>query len=288
MSRKYAYLVIVLATLAAMAGVTTTGYAQFRGRGFGGGWGYVEDNLLQPHENPKESFTFCRIRYTSVGGGFRWDTDYPDSDINFSMRLSELTTIKVNRDEQGKIQHDIVRITDEKLYRYPFVYMLEVGNLMFSDEEVEILRDYLFRGGFLMVDDFWGDYAWDNFQMQIERVFPPEQYPECEIFDIPLDHEIFNCVFKITEVPQVPAINRYYQWKETGDAYEHNYAAVDKRPHCRGIQDKDGRLMVVIMHNTDLGDGWEREAEHPGYFEEFSVKRAYPMGINIVTYAMTH
>jgi hypothetical protein len=140
------------------------------------------------------------------------------------------------------------------------------------------------RGGFLLVDDFWGDYAWANWEYEIGRVFPPDEYP---IVDIPLNHPIFHCVFDIKEVPQVPAINQFWEWQMTGNTYE-GQPTIDPSPHCRGIFDKNGRLMIVMMHNTDLGDGWEREGENEGYFREFSVKKAYPMGINIVVYAMTH
>lgn len=274
-----------------VAGLMVVAAADFTGSagaqlGHLGTRGMLEQNLVRDIF-PGDTFTFCRVMYRDDGRGWGWQTDYPDSDINFSLRLSELTTIKINTDDRGRPQHAIVRLTDEELFNYPFIYMLEVGNLWFSNEEAENLREYLQRGGFLLVDDFWGDVAWNNFAMEMEKVFPPDRYPESQIVDIPLDHELFHVVFDIDKVPQVPAINRYYYWKQTGDAYE-GQPTTDPSPHCRGIFDKNGRLMAVIMHNTDLGDGWEREAEHPGYFEEFSVKRAYPMGINIVAYAMTH
>lgn len=277
------YASIGLAALAAIALASPRGQAQFRLRNW-------TDQNLSRDIHPGEHFTFCRIRFTSDGWdwGGGWRTDYPDSDINFSLRLSELTTIKVNRDENGRIVHDIVNLTDEKLFDYPFVYMLEVGNLYFSDAEAKALRTYLLRGGFLLVDDFWGDDAWDNFAMEMEKVFPPLAFPRSAIRDIPVAHELFHCVFEIKEVPQIPSIGHFMYWRQTGDTYERGHRTTDPSPHCRGIFDAGGRLMVVIMHNTDLGDGWEREAAHPGYFEEFSKKKAYPMGINIVTYAMTH
>jgi hypothetical protein len=270
-------------------------------RGYGSfyGWGYedtLEENLTRDIF-PGNAFTFCRVQYSSDlrgghaaglrggqwGGG--WRTDYPASDQNFPLRLSELTTIDVNRDASGNIEHAVVRITDPELFNYPFIYMVEVGALHFSAEERETLRSYLLRGGFLMVDDFWGDAAWDNWEYQIGQVLPPEEYP---LVDIPLSHPLFNIVFEIKEVPQVPAVSYYEQWRQTGDTYENREYARDTSAKCRGIFDKKGRLIVVAMHNTDLGDGWEREGEHEGFFREFSVKRAYPMGINIVVYAMTH
>jgi len=269
-------------------------------RGRGRDWDRGPIDIPERDIFPSNCFTFCRIEYNSARGrggrgwggrgrsGGGWRTDFPDSDINFSVRLAELTTINVNRNERGKVNFAVIRLTDHDLFNYPFIYMLEVADLMFSDEDTERLRSYLLRGGFLLVDDFWGDYAWSNWEYEIGRVFPPAEYP---IVDIPLDHPIFHCVFDLKEVPQIPAIGSFRYWQETGITYErdHDYSYTgDTSPHCRGIFDKNGRLMVVMMHNTDLGDGWEREGENEGYFREFSVKRAYPMGINIVVYAMTH
>ena len=121
--------------------------------------------------------------------------------------------------------------------------------------------------------------------MELKRVFP-----ERDPFEVPLEHEIFQCVYKMKEKPQVPAINaaygrrdgRYGTWEWSDDGSD------TSTPHYRAITDDNDRIMVFICHNTDLGDGWEREAEAQWYFDEFSVKKAYPMGINIVTYAMTH
>ncbi len=265
--------------------------------GFPGGWrgpwrgerGGMRANESNKDIFPGNSFTFCRVQYLSYDGrgwdrGGNWRTDFPDSDINFSMRLEELTTIKVNRDEKGEIEHAVVRLTDKELFNYPFIYMLQVENISFSKEEGEALRSYLLKGGFLHVDDFWGTRALEWFQQQFEEyVFPPEKYPECRIMDIRLDHPIFHIVFDIKEVPQIPGLGF---WQGTGQTSERG--ADSAVPHCKGVFDKDGRLMVVITHNTDLGDGWEEEAQDPEYFREFSAKKAYPLGINIVVYAMTH
>lgn len=235
---------------------------------------------------PQNTFTFCRLKYSSWGAGWGWDTDYPDSDLNFSMRLEELTNIKVNRDENGRIKHAVVDLMDEDLFNYPFLYMLEVGQLTFSKEEQERLREYLLRGGFLMVDDFWGDAAWENWVVEIAGVLPPDRFP---MKPVPLDHAIFNIVFPVKEVPQVPSVGHYPDWVRSGNTYEWRYPTTDPSPHCKGIWDEDGeRLMVVVLHNTDLGDGWEREGDNEGYFKHFSAKKAYPLGINIVVYAMTH
>ncbi|MBN2326351.1 MAG: DUF4159 domain-containing protein [Candidatus Omnitrophica bacterium] len=243
--------------------------------------------FIEPERDifPGNGFTFCRLRYNSNPGGWRgrggsWLTDYPDSDLNFSQRLSELTTIQVNRSAGGAIQHAIVGLMEADLFNYPFLYTLEVEGLYFSEAESKRLRSYLLRGGFLMVDDFWGSNAWANFEYEIGKALPPEDYP---IVDIPLDHEIFHIVFQVNEVPQIPGIDWWYRTGMTAEPREGS-----QEPHCRGIFDKKGRLMVVILHNTDLGDGWEEEARNPIYFREFSARKAYPLGINIVVYAMTH
>ncbi len=229
-------------------------------------------------------FTFVRIKYESLdvpgrrGGG--WYTDYRASDLNFSLRLQQLTSLKVDPEPI------VLELTDDRLFDYPFIYIIEPGALLFSEEEVQALRRYCLNGGFLMVDDFWGDYQYNNLRQQLARVFP-ERTP----FEVPLAHEIFQCVYPLKEKPQVPSIGTAYRMQngEAERTWENARDGSDTRtPHYRAITDDKDRIMVFICHNTDLGDGWEREGDDPWYFEEFSVKKAYPMGINIVTYAMTH
>lgn len=223
-------------------------------------------------------FTFVRVEYESYGGRGRWGggcwTDWPDSDLNFSYRLQQLTSLKVAP------QPISLRLTDERLFDHPFLYMIEPGALFFSDEEVVALRRYLLNGGFLMVDDFWGDYEYENFREQMRRVFPDRDPVE-----LPVEHEIFRCVYPLKEKPQVPSI---HAWMNGGGSQEWGHGGDTAEAHYKAIFDDKGRMMAIICHNTDLGDGWEREGESPEYFKEFSEKKSYPMGINIVTYAMTH
>lgn len=221
----------------------------------------------------QEAFTFVRVQYTSASdyyGRGKWLTDYPDSDLNFAYRIQQLTSL--DADPVGKI----LRLTDPELLDYPWIYMIEPGDIFLTDPEVEGLRRYLERGGFMMVDDFWGEDEWQMFYQQMKRVFPDRE-PQ----DVPLEHEIFHCVYDLDEKPQIPSINAALNGYRTerADAEQANY---------RAIYDDKGRMMVFICHNTDLGDGWEREGESAWYFREFSEKRAYPLGINIVVYAMTH
>lgn len=227
-------------------------------------------------------FVFRRIHYRSARaygpwGYNKWEIDYPDADINLSFRLQQMTSIRTHPDG------DVITLTDPRLTDTPFVYMVEPGDLLLSEAEVENLRDYLLNGGFLMADDFWGDREWNNFQEQLERVFPGRK-----IVDLELDHPIFHCVFEIRSFPQVPNVRtgHYSQW--THVTWEEDKMPGSKDPHYRAIFDDDGRMMVMICHNTDNGDGWEREGESEYFFREFSEKQSYPLGINVLFYAMTH
>ena len=268
-------------------------FAQDRGRrgrgGYGGyGGGYynrgvpdITDRRGVPDwevdkEFKHDLFTFVRVRYRSYGRGGGWLTDYPDSDLNFPWRLQQLTSMKVDPEPK------VVELTDDALFDYPFIYMIEPGGLVFSDEEVAALRRYLLNGGFMMVDDFWGDEEWDNFYHEIKRVFP-----EFEPIELDVTHEIFNCVYPLNEKPQVPSIHAARRG-DPEQSYERSWDPSTHEPHYKAIFDAKGRMMVIICHNTDLGDGWEREGEDEWYFKTFSEPKSYPMGINIVFYAMTH
>ncbi len=227
-----------------------------------------------PEAFQEDTFRFVRIAYRSWAGGWygrqRWDTDGPDSELNFSFRLQQLTSIKVNPEPI------VLTLTDPRLFDYPFIYIVEPGYISLDDDEVQALRRYLLSGGFLMVDDFWGEEEWYNFQAEMKRVFPDRNAEE-----VPLSHEIFHCVYDLKEKPQIPSINV--------GAYGRTYERPDARtPHYKAFYDDDGRMVAFICHNTDLGDGWEREGVAEWYFREYSEKKAYPLGINIVTYAMTH
>jgi hypothetical protein len=223
-----------------------------------------------------DAFTFVRVHYDvdpenpGSSGQLRWSIDFPDSDLNLSWRLRQLTSIQVNPDGR------VLRLTEPDLARYPFLYLVEPGRLLLTDAEADALRRYLLNGGFLMFDDFWGEREWGVFERQMKKVFP-DRKP----VDLPQSHPIFHCVFDLRETPQVPGLPHY----QAGRTYERADA---KDPHYRGISDDKGRLMVLICHNTDMGDGWEREGEDEGYFRDHSEKFAYPLGVNIVFYAMTH
>ena len=222
-------------------------------------------------------FTFTRIRYERGGGwgrGGGWATDLPDSDLNLSWRLQQMTSMLV--DPNGRI----IRPTDPELANYPFVYIAEPGGLSFSEEEVAAMRKYLENGGFLLLDDFWGEAEWQNCEEEIRRVLPQRSFAE-----IPLTHPIYRSVFQIKEKAQVPNIDLGAA-SESGGSTAERYDA--EEVHHRAIFDDKGRPMVIALHNTDNGDGWEREGESAYYFKQFSERTAYPLAINIIFYVMTH
>jgi hypothetical protein len=242
-----------------------------------------------PPHFERDVFTFVRIiRDRDPEGAYSagsWITDFPDSDLNLSYRLQQMTSIKV--DPNGRV----LRLTDKDLFRYPFIYMVEPGALLLRDEEVAILRQYLLHGGFLMADDFWGEWQWDCFAEQVRRVFPERSF-----VDLPIEHPIFHCVFDLPgplNKLQVPNERLGAESQYTGVTWETHpqrdgSAEECTEMHVRGLYDDKGRLIVIATHNTDNGDGWEREGENDWFFHEFSEKRAFPLGINIIFYAMTH
>ncbi len=247
-------------------------------------WGYrYPPRFPESGDLDGDRFTFCRIQYDMVRReelGHGWNTDYPSSDVNFMIRLGQLTRVRINERHEEVPIHVVIRLTDEELYDCPFVFMSDVGTVGFSPEERERLREYLLRGGFLYVDDFWGNEAWDHWARQMDMVLPG--YP---ITDIPSGHQILNALYSIPEVPQVPSIQH---WSWTGGFSTSERGAESEEPHFRAIADEHGRLMVVMTHNTDIADGWEREGEDEEFFARFSVTKSYPLGINIVLYSMTH
>lgn len=252
----------------------------------GGGWGRFRS--APPRFPANEAafdggFNFCRVMYSSQwreAGGQGWSTDYPDADINFSIRYAELTKTRVSKQAGGQPNHFVTRLTDPYLSRCPFVLASDVGTMALRDDEVVALRDYLLKGGFLWADDFWGSNAWDNFEHTMARVLDPGQYP---FRDVGPDHPIYRTMFPMTALPQIPSINF---WRSTGgESSERGSDSI--HPHLRGITDAQGRFLVLATHNTDIADAWEREGEDPQYFYLYS-PNGYATAINILLYAMSH
>lgn len=224
----------------------------------------------------KDAFTFVRIRYERMGYGWGngWATDLPDSDLNLSFRLQQMTSLKVDPDGR------VISLTDPALLEFPFIYIVEPGGLYLSRREITALRKYLLNGGFLWLDDFWGEREWENCEEAMREVFPEHTFMELK-----LDHPLYHCVFEIKTKAQVPNIDLGRESQFHGITWERPDA---REVHHRGIFDEKGRLMVLATHNTDNGDGWEREGEDDYYFHNFSEKTAYPLGINVLFYIMTH
>ncbi|MBE7496925.1 MAG: DUF4159 domain-containing protein [Verrucomicrobiaceae bacterium] len=232
-------------------------------------------------ELPNDVFTFARLRYNSASGRYgrwrgsgKWATDYPDADLNFSYRLQQLTSLQVNPNGA------IVDIDAAQMKHYPFLYMIEPGNISLTDEEARLLREYMLNGGFVLVDDFWGEEEWEVFHVALRQIFPDRSFVE-----LPLEHEIFHMVFPLKFKPQIPSVGHAMAGRSQGITFERWDA---QTPHYRAVYDDKKRMVMLICHNTDLGDGWEEEGTDPWYFREFSEKYAYPLGINILFYALTH
>jgi hypothetical protein len=228
-------------------------------------------------------FNFCRIMYESVrreAGGMGWWTDYPSADVNLSIRLAELTKVRISRQPSGDPNHLVVRLTDEALFQCPFAIIEDAGTAAFSPEEVERLRQWLLKGGFLWVDDFWGERAWEAWRRELGRVLPPAEYP---IVPLTMDHPIFKTLFEVRRLPQIPSIQF---WRASGGLTSER-GAESAEPDVYGISDRRGRLMVLMTHDTDIADAWEREGEDPDFFYRFSVD-GYAVAINALLYTMTH
>jgi hypothetical protein len=232
------------------------------------------------------NFHFCRVLFTSDRREKQgWSTDYPGADINFSVRLAELTKVRVTLTHDGEEEVPdavVVRLTDDALFQCPFTLMQDAGTARFSDVEVERLRDYLVKGGFLFVSDYHGTYAKEQFDEEIGRVLPRSTYPVVDL--TPPDHPIWRTMFPVPRLPQMASIQT---WRRTGGSTLERWNENGAPPNARGIADAHGRLMVVMVHNSDIPDGWEREGEDPEYFFKFSPD-AYAVGIDVLLYAMTH
>ncbi|MEX0907843.1 MAG: DUF4159 domain-containing protein [Gemmatimonadota bacterium] len=221
-------------------------------------------------ERGPHAFYFTRAMYSDNrrgwgGGGRSWRTDFPKADIQFLIVLRRLTNLDAYEREHP------VHLADPELRRFPFIYMLEVGSIGLTPEESDGLRGYMLAGGFVFIDDFWGDNEWRNFEEQMRRTLP--EYP---IVDLPRDHPILSSFYKIDEILQVPAVGRVRNPSECGPC----------QPTVRAMFDEEGRLMMMINWNTDIGDAWEW-AEQPYYPTEYSTF-AYQMGVNAIVYAMSH
>ena len=277
---KLARIALSLSCAAAvLAGLTAAGaFAQQRFREGSLGARYA------PPQMPDASFVVCRIAYRSVRVepmGIGWQTDYPFAEINLSTRLSELTKTRISRQHGGQPNHFVVRLTDDALFNCPVTMASDVGSLGFTAGEIDRLRLYLLKGGFLWVDDFWGSAAWRQWSAEISKVLPPSEYP---IEDVAHDDPVLRSMFDVETVPQITNIQF---WRGVGGQSTSERGEDSAEAHLRVIRDHSGRIVVLMTHNTDVADSWEREGEDPGFFLQFSPK-GYAFGINVLLHAMTH
>ena len=201
--------------------------------------------------------------------GWGWATDYPGGDCKFMGGIHRLTGMRVDPNP------NVIGIMDPDLFKYPFIYAVEVGGMYFNDQDAARLREYFLRGGFLHVDDFWGMRERMNFEEQMKKVFPDRP-----IERLPLNHEIFHTFFDIDKLIQVPGQGGGCYGGPTWEV------ADETDPRVYGISDDKGRLMVVATYNFDLGDAWEY-MDLRCYPEKYSGE-AYRMGLNFMIYAMSH
>src|SRR5262245_57415489 len=230
---------------------------------------FTRRNNLHRNSHNKAEFTFARLRYGGIGWGEGWMTDYPKADEQFVIGLRNWCRSSLDISDDPTT----TGMDGKEIFRYPFVYAVEPGHMELSEKDAAELREYLLRGGFLMLDDFWGEYEWRNVQEQMRKVFP-----EHSIQELPLDHPIFHCYFDIDEVVQVPNVRYIY----TGITHEKG----GYTPHYEAIVDETGRVMVFIARNADNGDAWEW-IDEPRYPLKFGLA-AYKLGMNVIVYAMTH
>jgi hypothetical protein len=250
-------------------------------------------NWTNPRGFEKDVFTFARVIFrvgisTAVGVGqgrrLGWWVDYPDADLNFSYRLQQLTSIRVDPDGR------VLKLTDPTLFDFPFILMEHPGYMRLSNDEVRALRHYLQVGGTLVVIDFWNTTEWNGFAAQMKRVLPERDWTELNT-----DHPLFSCVFDLRvpmqqlQVPTMQFWNRDYDINDPNSRLQTvERGEGSKYMSVRAWHDDKGRMMILAVHNSDITDGWEREGEQDDYFRTFSEPVSYPFGINMVFYLMTH
>lgn len=236
---------------------------------------------LPPDWSEPAEFVFGRLMYPSFNFGGRWRSrgdwrqgfsswtiDYPASDRHFCQVLRRLTRVNVRSVEQPVNLDD----GDDPFY-WPWLYGVEVGRWELTTPQTAKLREYLLRGGFLMVDDFHGTQEWAVFMESMRHVFPDRQLVDLETSD-----PIFHVLYDLETRYQIPGL----QFVRSGRTWEQDGI----EPRWRGIFDDHGRLMVAICHNMDLGDAVEH-ADNPRYPERFSAL-ALRIFTNYAVYAMTH
>ena len=317
--------ILVSALGALVAGICVAQFERGRGRGDFRGGGYGQNGPWVPTEGSgwvnedtvrtaretishstgtpnwtnapgfeKDVFTFARVIFKSTprgpvgwggrGGRLGWWVDYPDAELNLSYRLQQMTSLRADPDCR------VLKLTDPTLTDYPLIYMEHAGYIELRDEEVTALRQYLLNGGALFVNDFWSMPEWDWFASQMKIVLPGRSWTELTMRD-----PLFRCICDLKgpmqslQVPTKQFWNRDHDPRDPGSPLQRvDRGEGSEEMHVRAWLDDKQRPMILVIHNSDISDGWEREGEDLEYFEKFSEKISYPLGINIVFYLMTH
>ncbi len=236
----------------------------------------------------KDVFTFTRVVFKSGvdrrrGRRLGWWVDFPDADLNLSYRMQQLTSTKVDPDGR------VIKLTDADLFTFPLIYMEHPGYMQLKDDEIAQLRKYFMAGGALLVIDFWSNWEWEGFEAQMNKVLPGRKWSE-----ITIDHPIFNAIFTLKgpmnrlQVPTMQFWNRAHTPDNPVGPLQVYRGEGSEEMHLRAWYDDKGRIMILTVWNSDVSDGWEREGENDAYFHVFSEKIAYPLGVNILFYLMTH
>lgn len=241
--------------------------------------GFYDDDEPMPYPTDageKTEYVFGRLRYPSFRGGAgywgvrgSWSTDYPKAERHFVQGIRRLSRVHVRSVE------DVVTLDDDKIFDFPWIYGVEVGHWDLNDAQAAKLREYLMRGGFLMVDDFHGSIEWEIFMRSLSKVFPDRP-----VVDIPNNDPIFHILFDLDQRTQIPGI----VMMSTG--FTRTYEQDGVKDKWGGVYDDKGRIMVAVCHNMDLGDAWEH-ADWPEYPEKYT-SMAYRIGLNYIIYSMTH
>lgn len=228
----------------------------------------------QPAEGPEAEFHMARMVYSSGYAGFGWRPwwaiDYPDAEYHFTRGLRRLTGLEVADDSRH------LRLTDPEIFDYPWLFVQQVGHWNPGDAELASLREYVRRGGFIVVDDFHGPYDWVVFQDGIRRAFP-----DWPLVPLAEDHSLMDVMFELDQRTQIPGRRHLYR-AASGEIQ----AELQGPAEWHGIHDDDGRLVVAVNFNMDMGDAWEH-ADDPVYPIPMT-SLAYRFGVNYVIYAMTH
>ncbi len=254
--------------ICALMAAAATAWAQFGGFRFN-----RRPAPFNPPANERYDgrFTFARLKYETAPGGYyymglpAWAHGYPRAERNLMKIMNEVS------DLQPRLEESVIEnLDDPELFKYPLAYMTEAGFWTLTDAEAAAFRTYLEKGGFVIFDDFRGDFrgggGWETFAANMRRIIPDARF-----VDLDVSHPIFHSFFEIDSLDIIP------------QDYDRG------RPMLRGLfehNDPKKRLMAIVNYNTDVSNFWEFSGTGFRPIEESN--EAYKLGVNYVIYGMTH